>query len=186
MSTRRIIACRLGLLLVCFAVTCAAQEKPRRDLKTYGYGGSYELTWAASGPEGLEKIKESVRTFIWGHWEHRQAGYITIRDCTENFEGCDGSTFYTFYIEPDSAGGWRVAEETRHYVSAELNGGKESFGPTDSVIFSNVEKIRSIDPEECLSFFSSSLAVTESHTFLLRFIYDKSKKKDLSRNCIIF
>jgi hypothetical protein len=184
MATQKVFSCCLACLLVCVAPVATAQGENQRDLKTYEDGGAYELTWAASGPDELEKIKERVRTFIWEHWQRKRAAYISIRDCTAYYEGCDTSTFFAFYVEPDEKGGWRLAEEAGHYATAGSGGGKEFRGSTPPVIFTNVEKVRAGEAETCLSFFSS-LVESKSHTFLLRFIYDKSKK-DLGRNCIIF
>ncbi|MCA1816568.1 MAG: hypothetical protein LC746_09215 [Acidobacteria bacterium] len=183
MSARKSLSCCAAFLLLNVASVTSAQQKSQRNLKAYDDGGSYELTWA-SRPDELESIKERFRAFIWDHWERKRAGYITIRVCTEYYEGCDDSTFYAFYVEPDQKGGWQLSKEAGHYISAELNGGKEFRGSTDPVIFTNVEKVRPEEAETCYSFFSS-LVETKSHTFLLRFIYDKSKK-DLSGNCIIF
>jgi hypothetical protein len=181
-NTQKVISCCLALLLLGVAPT-EAQDRSGRDIKTYEDGGSYELTWGASGPDELEKIKERVRTFIWGHWQRKQAAYITVRDCTAYFDGCDGPTFFALYVEPDEKGGWRIAEEAVHYVAGS-NGGKEFRGSTPPVIFTNVERARPEEAGTCPPFFSS-LVETKSHTFLLRFVYDKSKK-DLGRSCIIF
>ncbi|MDT7602550.1 MAG: hypothetical protein QOF61_547 [Acidobacteriota bacterium] len=184
MNRQGIFSSCLGLLLLSFAGIGEAQEKSQRNLSTYTDGGSYELTWAASGPDELEKIKERVRTFIWEQWQRKRAAYISIRDCTEYPEGCADSTTLTFYIEPDKKGSWQLTEEAEHYVTADLNGGKEARERAYSVIFTNVEKVKPEEAETCFSIFSSKTE-GKSYTFLLRFIYDKSKK-DLSRNCMIF
>jgi hypothetical protein len=102
----------LALLLILLFWPSASSQNTTRDLKGYKQGVALDLKDEFVDVQKTNQQLAPAREFLWALWKSHTKGYL--RRTSYSREGNPG--WCTFFIEPDSAGKWRVALECRGSV----------------------------------------------------------------------
>jgi len=77
----------------------------KRELSKYDNGGAFDFAWDIAPQH--DQMRAKLREFVWQHWREKRMGRVVAK-----FHSIEGDpTTYTFYIEPDVHGRWRVVSE---------------------------------------------------------------------------
>ena len=99
----------LALLLISVFLPTASSQNTTRDLREYKQGVALDLKDEHIDVQKTNQQLAPARKFLWDLWKSHTKGYLNRT--SYSIEGNPG--WCTFFIEPDSAGKWRVALECK-------------------------------------------------------------------------
>ena len=109
MKIRATLQPLLALLLISVLLPNASSQTIKRDLKDYKQGVALDLKDEFVDPQWTNLQLAPARVFLWELWKSHTKGYL--RQTSYSIEG--NPTWCTFFVEPDSAGRWRVTLECK-------------------------------------------------------------------------
>lgn len=99
----------LALLFVSIFLASGYSQTPQRNLRDYKLGPSLDLKDKFFDVDKTNQQLAPARQFLWQLWKTKTRGYL--RETSYSREG--NPTWCTLFVEPDSAGEWRVVVECR-------------------------------------------------------------------------
>src|SRR6185295_14904288 len=97
------------LILISIFLPSAHSQRGERKLKDYKQGVYLDLKDEFIDSNKTNQQIAPARQFLWNLWKSQTRGYVKRKSYSR--EGNPG--WCTFFIEPDSAGNWRVALECK-------------------------------------------------------------------------
>jgi len=113
----------------------SCKKHNQRDLGAYDKTGPFSLRPSLDA-RTRATVLTSLRGFIWEHWYKRSLGRVV-----STFYSKEGERItYSFFIEPDENGNWRVAVEV-YRLLVTRRGSKGKYSETDRFAADTVERI---------------------------------------------
>lgn len=154
-----------------FKADSMSQENPskkhnQRDLGAYDKAGPYSLK-PSLNTRTRATILTALRGFIWEHWYKRSLGHVVTTFYSKEGE----PSTYSFFIEADEKGNWRVAVEVNRLLVTR-GGSKQKYSETDKFAADTVERIEVSGESEKIRTIPKD-APRKPQSFKLRLIDEK-------------